>query len=155
MKTGNTAANVVADLEKKVAENNANASEGTAEVARTKEPRVKLTDVIIKLITEATYLPEEGKTTILAEIDKVINKVTNAKPSLKSEIRTILENAPETGISRDELFAALAPKHPDVSPFDLALSIYGVMQPVNYRIDGGKYGWQVKVATGGNYIWVK
>ncbi|MFA5935027.1 MAG: hypothetical protein WC827_04030 [Candidatus Paceibacterota bacterium] len=137
-----TAADVTADLQKKV-----------AEVARTKEPKVKLTDLIIKLINDATYLPAEGKTTLLAEIDKIVNKVTTAKPSIKLEIRELLIAAGEKGISRDELYTALAAKHPEVSPMNLALSIYPVMQPVNY-VHGGKLGWNVKVAVGGNYVWV-
>ena len=148
-KIENNAASVVADLEKKVAEN------PVAEVTRTKEPKVKLTDVILKLIADSTYLSAEHKGLLAAEIDKVINKVTNSKPSLKNEIRELLVNSGEVGISRDGIFAALTPNHTDVSPFDLALSIYGVMQPVNYRQVDGKFGWNVKVVTGGNYVWIK
>lgn len=149
MTTIGNAAKVTAELEKKVG---ANAPETTVE--RTKVPKVKLTDVILKLIDDATYLKPEQKVQLKGEIDKVINKVTNNKPSLRNEIRELLVNAGDAGISRDGIFAALAPNHTDQSPFDLALSIYGVMQPVNYRKDG-KFGWDVKVVTGGNYVWVK
>ena len=152
------AASVVADLEKKAQSFETGVKNGdivvVPEVTRTKEPRAKLTDLVIALIKNAAYLPEEGKTTLLAEIDKIVNKVTAAKPSIKLEIRELLVAAGEKGISRDELYTVLAAKHPEVSPMNLALSIYPVMQPVNY-VHGGKLGWEVKVVTGGNYVWVK
>ena len=161
MKTLENAAKITADLEKKVAEN----AENEVTVERTKKPetdkpetdkktKVKLTDVIIKLIGDATYLKDEQKTQLLAAIDGVITKVTNNKPSLKNEIRELLVAAGDAGISRDGFFTALSATHPDVSPFDLSLSFYGIMQPVNYRKEG-KFGWDVKVVTGGNYVWGK
>lgn len=125
-----------------------------AEVTRTKEPKVKLTDVILKLIADSTYLDLDQKANLAADIDKVINKVTNAKPSLKNEIRELIFTAGEFGISRDGIFAALTLAYPEVSPYDLALAIYPILQPVNYKPEG-KFGWAVKVVAGGNYVWVK
>lgn len=144
-----TAAQVTTNLQKSV---DSNAPETVVE--RTKVPKVKLTDVILKLIADSTYLSAEHKGLLSAEIDKVINKVTTSKPSIKLEIRELLVAAGDKGISRDELYTALTAKHPEVSPMNLALSIYPVMQPVNY-VHGGKLGWEVKVVTGGNYVWVK
>ena len=95
MKTENgigTAAEVTAEIAAKVA--------ATPETPA-KVVRVKVTDVILKLIAEASYLTLDQRANLAADIDKVINKVTNARPSLKSEIRELIFNAPAEGISRD------------------------------------------------------
>lgn len=144
-----TAANVVADLQKKV---ETNAPETTVE--RTKVPKVKLTDVILKLIADSTYLSAEHKGLLAADIDKVINKVTNAKPSVKGDIRELFINAGPEGISRSEISKVLSAKYPDVDFYDLSMQMFPSMQPANYQ-PGGHYGWNVKVVTGGNYVWVK
>jgi len=156
MKNLGTAAQVTAELESKVA--------AEPVVARTKKPaetaegekkpaKVKVSDVIIKLIADASYLKAEQKTQLLGEIDKILAKVTNSKPSLKNEIRELIFAAGEVGITRDGIYAALCAAHTDQSPMDIAVALYTTLQPVNYQVNG-KFGWTVK-PVGKNYVWVK
>jgi hypothetical protein len=175
-KVGN-AAQVVAELENKIAENEANAAivdatEGEDEVEvedtdenadapappeepkRTKTPKVALTVVILKLIADADFLLDEQKEQLKAAIDAVINKVT-AKPSIKTEVKELIEKAdPKVGISKNELFDALTPKHPDMHFMDLGVSLRSLLQPV-FMKKGGQYGWTVEVLKSGNFAWVK
>jgi len=128
------------------------------EPARTKEPekkvaKVKVTDLIIKIITDWN-MEAESKKALLTAIDTMLHKTTGTKWTAKAEVRDILFAADKkVGISRDQVYAKLCAAHPEMSPMTLAIGLYTILQPTNFK-KGGTFGWDVKQLEGGNYIWV-
>lgn len=112
--------------------------------------KVKLTDIIIAVVTGADYIPENLRNQLLGEIDAKLLSMTTTKPTVKSKVYDMLKNAGADGITKDQmvdLFMAEEPKHTTSEMISFITNLNWFVQPSFYK----KEGWPVFVKEGGFY----
>jgi len=137
-----TAQEVKKELEATIAQN--------GEVKKEKAPKIKLTDLVAKMIAENALISDEAKESLLSQINGVLSKAT--KPSVKKEIETeiskaILESGKAEGLSSEEVYDAIAPKFETVHPYRLSFNIYMALQPANIK----KQEWKIAITEAHNF----
>ena len=151
----NLTANLDADLKAKLAAAEAAATAKELEKpAAPKEKKISVTELIRNLIAKADYLGAGPKAQLEAEIAALLDKTTDTKPTVRTELRKLLFDAPFTGISKRDIYRALKAKFEEAEDKDPAAfgnKIYMDLQPAAVKLNG----WSVKQLDGGNYVWVK
>jgi len=112
--------------------------------------KVKLTDIILAVITNTTLLTPEVKTALTAEITAKLVKVTTTKPSVKSYVYDLLVEAGANGITKDAIVTKFMGKTPAPSTAELI----GFITQLNFFVQPSFYkreGWAMFVKEGGYY----